>query len=106
MKKIIPYILAAWLLGCCNVFAIDLQTAKSKGLVGETTNGYIAVVKNNGEAKALANTINNQRKEKYKQIAKRNKISLQAVEQLAGKTGIEKTPKGQFIQVGGTWKKK
>ena len=106
MKKIIPYFLIIWLVCCGAVFGLDLQAAKNKGLVGETQSGYIAAVKNSSEVNKLVKNINSQRKKQYEKIAQKNKTTLQAVEQLAGKKAIEKTPKGQFVKVGGKWQKK
>jgi len=55
----------------------------------------------------LVKKINDARKQHYKDIAARNKISLDAVEKLAGKKAIEKTSSGQFVQLpSGKWLKK
>ncbi len=89
------------------VWALDLAAAKSQGLVGETPSGYLAAVKGGGEAKQLVDGINAQRRAKYQDIARQNKIELSAVEQLAGKKAIEKTPPGEFVQLpSGKWIKK
>ena len=106
MKRCVFFVLA--LLCCCQIaFALDLQTAKGQGLVGETPTGYLAPVQSgNTEAAQLVQSINAQRKQEYEKIAQRNNTPLQAVEQLAGKQALEKTPAGQFILVGGGWKKK
>jgi len=106
MKKIITLILFTLLLICQPALALDLKTAKAQGLVGETTTGYLAPVKPTPAAQQLAKAINAKRKQHYLQIAKRNKTALTAVEQLAGKKAIQKTPAGQFIKIGGVWKKK
>ncbi len=106
MKKILFLLIAALVLFCQTGFAIDLQTAKAKGLVGETLTGYLAPVQATPEVQQLVNSINAQRKAQYQSIAKRNGTSLQAVEQLAGKKAIEKTPSGQYIKAGGGWRKK
>ena len=106
MKKTVTLILFSLLLICQPAMAIDLQTAKAQGLVGETSSGYLAPVKATAEAKKLVNNINGKRKQHYQKIAKNNKTSLSAVEQLAGKKAIAKTPAGQFVQVNGAWKKK
>ncbi len=106
MKKTVTLILFGMLLICRPAMALDLQTAKAQGLVGETTTGYLAPVKATPEAQKLANNINAKRKQHYQQIAKRNKTPLNAVEQLAGKKAIEKTPSGQFININGSWQKK
>jgi uncharacterized protein YdbL (DUF1318 family) len=88
-------------------YSIDLQTAKNQGLVGETTSGYLAAVKSpSPEVSALIESINSQRKQKFKEIAARNNTSLEAVEQLAGKKAIEKSAHGDFIKIGGSWQQK
>ena len=106
MKKIVTLILFSLLLICQPALALDLQTAKAQGLVGETATGYLAPVKATPEAQKLVNNINAKRKQHYQKIAKRNKTPLNAVEHLAGKKAIEKTPSGQFININGSWKKK
>lgn len=106
MKKTILLLIAALFIFCQSGFALDLQTAKAKGLVGETLTGYLAPVKATPEVQQLVKTINAKRKAQYKKIAQRNGTTLQTVEQLAGKKAIEKTPAGQFIKVNGGWQKK
>ncbi|MEH6571410.1 MAG: DUF1318 domain-containing protein, partial [Halioglobus sp.] len=51
-------------------FALDLGDAKSQGLVGETSSGYISAVIPSQEVKALVERINSQRKAHYEKIAK------------------------------------
>ena len=89
------------------VFAIDLQTAKDQGLVGETTSGYLEAVKSpSQEVSTLVAEINSLRKQKYEEIAKRNNTSLQAVELLAGKKAIEKSAHGDYVKIGDSWQQK
>ena len=80
-----------------------LSGAKSSGLVGEQPNGYLGVVKSSGDAAEIARLINAARKAEYQRLAKQNSIQLADVESMAGKKAIEKTPKGQYIQVNGRW---
>ena len=104
-----PYTLLAGLIALLIAapgFANDLHVAKAQGLVGETTSGYLAVVKPSVEADTLVGSINAQRKAKYTEIAQRNGTSLQVVEALAGKKAIEKTSGGQYVNTGGGWTKK
>ena len=99
--------LAGMLAFSSSVWAIDLQSAKNQGLVGETTSGYLAAVKSpSPEVSALIESINAKRKQKFKDIAARNNTSLEAVEQLAGKKAIEKSAPGSYVKVGGSWKQK
>lgn len=106
MKKTIFFLITALFITCQTGFSLDLQTAKTQGLVGETLTGYLAPIQSTPEAQQLVKTINGKRKAHYQEIAKRNGTSLQAVEQLAGKKAIEKTAPGQFIKTSGGWKKK
>ncbi|MGD9947482.1 MAG: YdbL family protein [Desulfobulbus sp.] len=107
MKRFFFVLIALW-FGCQAAFALDLQAAKSQGLVGETPTGYLAPVQGNAgnEVAQLVQSINQQRRQEYQKIAQRNNTSLQAVEKLAGQQALEKTPQGQFVLINGTWSKK
>ncbi|MGB5686132.1 MAG: YdbL family protein [Candidatus Electrothrix sp.] len=94
------------LLLCQPVFALELQDAKTQGLVGETPSGYLEAVKATPEAGQLIKEINAKRKTHYQKIAKKNKTPLSTVEEMAGKKAMEKTPAGQYVKVGGKWEKK
>ena len=107
MKTFIAILTSCLLFAAQPAFAIDLQTAKDQGLVGETPSGYLeAVNAPSAEIKKLVNNINAQRQQKYKEIAARNNTSLEAVELLAGKKAIEKSAPGSFIKLGGSWQRK
>ena len=90
-------------------WAIDLQSAKSQGLVGEQPNGYLGLVKASasGDVKAMMEDINAKRKQEYQSIAQRNKTELSVIEALAGKKAIERTAAGQYVKLpSGQWTKK
>lgn len=87
-------------------FALSLDDAKQQGLVGEQITGYLGTVKATAEASALVADINGKRKAKYREIAQRNGASLESVEKLAGKTAIEKTAAGHYINLGNGWQQK
>lgn len=87
-------------------FALELDEAKSAGLVGETNMGYIAAVKPSPEVDALVISINSQRKVYYQDIAAKNDISLQAVEARAGLKAVEKTAPGDYVNTGDGWLQK
>ena len=107
MTRTILLLFTFLLLGWQSGFCLDLQTAKTQGLVGETPTGYLAAIKSgNTEVDSLAQSINAQRKQQYEEIAKRNSTPLKSVEELAGKKAMEKTPAGQYILLDGAWKKK
>jgi len=109
MAKISQQILGALtitLFLSASAFALNLGEAKSTGLVGETSKGYIAAVKASGDINALVKDINERRKAQYQKIANKNKLSLEAIEVRAGQKAISKTPAGQYINSGDGWKKK
>lgn len=107
MNKIILFFTTCLLLLSQPAYSIDLQTAKSQGLIGETPTGYLAAVKTPGnDVHELISTINAKRKAKYKEISARNKTTLTAVEELAGKKAIDKSKPGSYIKQNGNWIKK
>ncbi len=106
MKNLFVLCLALLFFAAQPCFGLDLKEAKGKGLVGETITGYLAPVKKTPEVEKLVAEINAKRKAMYEKIARKNKTSLAAVEKLAGKKAIEKTPPGQFINLGKGWIKK
>ncbi|MBX3329191.1 MAG: YdbL family protein [Nitrospira sp.] len=88
-------------------FALSLDEAKAKGLVGEKTNGYLgAVNSSNAEAQALIEDVNQKRRQAYEDIAKRNRTGVLGVETLAGEKAIQNTKPGNFIEGPGGWMKK
>ncbi|MEP1447662.1 MAG: YdbL family protein [Paraglaciecola sp.] len=87
-------------------FAIDLNEAKNKGLVGEKDNGYLGVVVAQQDAQALVADINAKRKVVYQKLATKNGITVQQVEKLAAQKAYDKTNPGHYLWVGGKWVKK
>ena len=90
-------------------FGVTLDEAKHQGQLGERPDGYLGIVKppSTPDTVNLMKDINNKRRDVYKGIAEKNGTALPAVEALAGKKAIEKTPSGQFImQPDGTWVRK
>ncbi len=112
MKKlnryfILAFISASLLIFSSYVFAINLQSAKQQGLVGETSSGYLEAVNTaNAEVSALISSVNSRRKQMYQAIAKRNGTTLNAVEHLAGMKAIKMSRSGSYIKPDGSWRKK
>ena len=94
--------------GASSAWSADIRTSKAAGQIGEQLSGYLGVVGSApGDVRSLVQNINQKRKAAYQNIARKNGTSLQAVEQLAGKKAINKTPSGQFIRSSsGQWIKK
>ncbi|MGD8557202.1 MAG: YdbL family protein [Chromatiales bacterium] len=108
MKRILNTLTAFTLalLLAVPALALDLDAAKSQGLVGEKINGYIGAVKSGGEVNALVSSINAQRKTHYQEISRKNGTPLSTVEKLAGEKLINRAPRGQYINSGSGWVKK
>jgi uncharacterized protein YdbL (DUF1318 family) len=89
--------------------ASPLTKPKADGLIGEQSNGYIGLVKQDvpPNVKKLVNDTNAKRKAGYQRIAAKQGTSLKDVEKVGGNTAIEKTIRGNYIkQAGGGWRKK
>ena len=86
--------------------ALNLDEAKSQGLVGEKINGYIGAVQPSGNVNALVKNINAKRKSHYQQISYKNGTSLGNVEKLAGEKLINRAPRGQYVNRGSGWVRK
>jgi uncharacterized protein YdbL (DUF1318 family) len=107
LKNIFVLLMVSITVGALNTFALSLDEAKTRGLVGEDTTGYLGAVNPAPEVSALVKDINAKRREMYKEIAKKNGTAVGAVEALAGEKAIAQTPAGQFVRgSGGSWKKK
>ena len=102
----IKSILVGAILFSALAFAIELDTAKETGLVGEQQNGYLGAVVESSEVMELINDINAKRKAKYQELATKNGITLEQVEILAAKTAYEITESGNYLQVNGQWVRK
>ena len=107
MKKIFSAIALTLLLQ--NAWAVDLNSAKAQGLVGEANSGYLAAVKRpvNGEVQALIADVNAKRKTKFQSTAQKNGLTLAQVSNRFYELAVQKTAAGNFYQdKNGTWKKK
>lgn len=101
--------LAALTAAAPTAFALDLTDAKTQGLVGEQTDGLLGIVVPPGDAEvqALVREVNDGRMASYRDIAAKQGAPVQSVQTLAGKTLIDKTPSGQYVQTSpGQWVKK
>lgn len=86
-----------------------LSDAKTTGLIGEGTNGYIGFVQANvpQDVKDMVSKANDTRKHKYEIAAKKGNTSIRKVEIIGGQRWISKTITGNYIQdSSGAWVKK
>jgi len=99
--------LTIWMVAESPLFALSLDEAKAKGLVGEKASGYLgAVSAPSGEVQALIADVNQKRRQAYEDIARRNGTNIGAVETLAGEKAIQNTKPGNFVEGPGGWVKK
>ncbi len=96
-KGVLLAFLAAMLLSP-GAWALSLDEARAAGLVGEMSTGYVGVVKSQAGVEALVSTVNQQRRQRYEEVARENGTSVQAVEALAGQKLLEKAGAGQWIK--------
>jgi uncharacterized protein YdbL (DUF1318 family) len=108
MKILTKTILIFLMTFSLSVFASALTAPKSDGIIGERFDGYVGIVKDaSPKIKALVKSVNQKRKEKYKEIAIKRQQALVKVEMIAGESAIKKTKPGNFIFLkNGGWKKK
>jgi hypothetical protein len=107
MKKIFAAIGLALLLQ--NAWAIDIDSAKAQGLVGEANTGYLAAVETpaSAEVKALIADVNAMRKTKFQSAAKNTGATVAQVSNRFYELAVQKTAAGHFYQdKGGRWVKK
>ena len=96
-----------WTVVASSTFALSLDEAKAKGLVGEKLNGYLGAVNpSNAEAQALIEDVNQKRRQAYEDIAKRNRTDVKVVETLAGEKAVKNTKPGNFVEEPGGWVKR
>jgi hypothetical protein len=89
------------------VLAIDLESAKRQGLVGEQSDGYLGTVRQSPEAAELARSVNQQRRQSYQDLAKRNGVSVDSVATLAGRKLVDRAPAGEYVRnAAGQWQRK
>lgn len=108
MKSLFKPLLILFLLTFnAAAFAMNLDEAKAKGLVGEQLDGYLGLVVENSEARQVVEEINAKRKLVYQKLAQQNGVSLDVVAKLAAEKAAEKTQSGHYIQnMDGEWVKK
>lgn len=86
--------------------ALELHEARSKGMIGEKLDGYVAPISSAPEAAALAAQVNAKRKEEYTRISKQNGQPVDVVAKLAAPEIIQGLEPGAMVQdASGNWKK-
>lgn len=88
-------------------WALDLDSAKQQGLVGEQMNGYLGLIDSaNSDAAALVTEINRKRKTHYQGIANKQNTALDNIQQIAGEKLIQRArSSGQYYQTNSGWER-
>ncbi|NTV06521.1 MAG: YdbL family protein [Chlorobiaceae bacterium] len=90
-----------------SAFALDLETARTKGLAGEVDNGLLAAPPGAAaDAKELMVTINNSRRAEYAKVAAKNNLTLDVVGSMMFQKIYTRLPAGTWVQIEGKWTKK
>ena len=108
MKRILVG-LCLMLLGAHAAFALSLQEAKSSGLVGERRDGYVGYVVTppGAEVKAVVKDVNNKRRARFADTAKKNNLKTEQVAHRFYQRAVKATASGHYYQdAGGAWVKK
>ena len=106
-KTFLPVITAAAMLWAIPALALDLSQARSSGMVGEKTDGYVAAIQSSGDVRKLAADVNAKRKAEYTRISKENGQPVDVVAKLAAPQIIKGLPAGALYQdPDGNWIKR
>lgn len=108
-RKLGIFTLMLGLLLPLHSWALSLDAAKDRGLVGELGNGYLASVQASpsNEVAQLIADINRKRKAAYQKRAAEAGVSLEIMEIRVGQRLIERADKGHFYaDQNGSWQKK
>ena len=92
-----------------SAWAIDLDSAKASGLVGEANNGYLAAVTTpaSSEVKKLISVVNEKRREKFMATAQKTDATMAQVQYRFYQLAVKNTKPGNYYQdADGNWKRK
>jgi uncharacterized protein YdbL (DUF1318 family) len=99
--------LALGLAAAAPASALDLDQARAEGLVGEQADGYVGLVQDTPDARALVARINSERAAAYAEIARKNGTSTDAVAALTAQRVVARLPKGSWVKDStGSWIRK
>ena len=87
--------------------AIDLDSARSQGLVGERADGLVGAITDTAEVNALVKAVNAARLADYRDISTRQGTKLDAVQAIAGAKQVQRAQESgwYYLDGSGKWKK-
>ena len=105
----IAAVLASGLSMALPAAAIDLDQARTQGMVGERSDGLVGAVDANAsaEVRSLVETVNAARLQEYKSIAQKNGTPLDAVQTVAGEKQVQRARQNKWfvMDASGRWAK-
>ena len=106
IRRFVATILLAFAIQ--SAWALDLQSAKEQGLVGEANTGYLAAIGSpSAEVSAIVREVNQRRKVEFQRTAEKTGATLEQVRFRFWELAVERTQPGHYYQDGqGNWKKK
>lgn len=97
-------LLPAMLFLAMPAWALDLQTARSQGLVGELNDGYVKALQPSPDLQALAADVNAKRRAEYQKISAANGQPVEVVAKLAAGQIVKNLSKGaKYQDSAGQW---
>ena len=86
---------------------LQVAELKDKGDIGEQSDGYLGVVKESPEARAIVDAENRDRKEVYQKRAASQSQTVETLADVLGKARVRDEKAGRFVKnADGTWTKK
>jgi uncharacterized protein len=107
VKKLIATVML--LVAAQAAWAIDLQSAKEQGLVGEANTGYLAAIDGtpSAEVAALIEDVNRKRRAEFEDAAANTDATLDQVRLRFYQLAVQRTAPGHYYQdAGGSWRRK
>lgn len=98
LPKFLAFFMFAFMALAGAAYALSLADARSKGLVGEQQDGYVAAINQSSEVRELVADINARRTAEYTRIAKENGQTIAVVGKLAAPKIISGLPKGALYK--------
>lgn len=86
------------LLFAMPAWALDLQTARNQGLVGELNDGYVKALQPNSDLQTLVADVNAKRQAEYRRISAANGQPIEVVAKLAAGQIVKNLGKGAKYQ--------
>jgi uncharacterized protein YdbL (DUF1318 family) len=104
MKKLCGMVAVMVSMLAMPAFALDLQSARAQGVVGETQKGYVEAIANTPEVNKLVGEVNAARMVEYGRISKENGQPVDVVAKIAAGKIIGGLGKGAHYQgANGKW---